>query len=67
MGSKNAGWKTIFFQSQADRDKEAEADHKSLVSLSRNLGNLKEEQAKPDKIVASLSTLSKVIQELETV
>lgn len=64
-GAKNAGWKAIFFQSQVGRDREAEADARSLVSLSRRLGNLEKEQAKPDKTVTSLSMLAEAVEELE--
>jgi hypothetical protein len=43
----------------------AESDPKSLVALSRNLGNLKLERMAPDRAVASLATVKEVIRELE--
>jgi putative hydrolase of the HAD superfamily len=66
-GAKNAGLRAILLLSDAGRDKIAESDPTSLVSLSRNLGNLKLEQITPDKTVASLAMVKKAIIELETI
>jgi hypothetical protein len=43
----------------------AESDPKSLVSLSRNLGNLKLERIAPDRAVASLAMVREAMRELE--
>ena len=64
-GAKNAGFKAIHFSSDVGRDKIAEADPKSLVSISRNLGNLEKEQMKPDNTITSLATVRKAIEEIE--
>ncbi len=66
-GAKNVGLRAIYLSSDAGRDKIAESDPTSLVSLSRNLGNLKLEQITPDKTVASLAMVKKAIIELETI
>lgn len=66
-GAKNAGLRAIYLSSDAGRDKIAESDPTSLVSLSRNLGNLKLEQITPDKTVASLAMVKEAIIELETI
>jgi len=65
-GAKNAVFKAIYFSSDAGRDKIAEADPTSLVSLSRRLGNLSKDQVVPDKTITSLITLMEVVKELET-
>jgi putative hydrolase of the HAD superfamily len=65
-GAKNAGCKAIHFSSEVGRDKIAESDPKSLVSFSRRLGKLKEDQIVADKIITSLSMAPKAVQELET-
>ena len=65
-GAKNAGFKAIYFSCVVGRDRIAESDPASVVSLSRKLGNLKEEEIVPDATVISLSILKKVIRELET-
>jgi putative hydrolase of the HAD superfamily len=64
-GAKNAGLVAIHLSGSAGRDKMAESDPKSLVSLSRNLGNLKLERIAPDRAVASLAMVKEVIAELE--
>jgi putative hydrolase of the HAD superfamily len=64
-GAKNAGLGVIHLSGSAGRDKMAESDSKSLVSLSRNLGNLKLERTAPDRTVASLAMVREVIRELE--
>ena len=65
-GAKNAGFNAIHLSSDAGRDKIAEADPTSLVSISRNLGNLKREHLKPDKTVTSLAMAREAIREIET-
>lgn len=65
-GAKNAGLKAIHLLSDAGRDKIAEADPRSLVSISRNLGSLKKEHIKPDRIVTSLAKVREAIREIET-
>jgi len=64
-GAKNAGFKAIYLSSDSGRDKIAESDPTSLVSLSRSLGSLKEDEIAPDAIITSLSMVTKVIKELE--
>lgn len=64
-GARNAGFRAIYLSSDAGRDKIAESDPTSLVSLSRNLGNLRLEQITPDKTVTSLTMVKKAIMELE--
>jgi putative hydrolase of the HAD superfamily len=64
-GAKNAGFKTIHFSCEEGRDRVAEADPNSLVSLYRNLGNLSHQQASPDKTINSLVETIRAIQELE--
>ena len=65
-GAKNAGFKAIYFSSEVGRDKIAESDPKSLVSFSRRLGNLKEDQIVADRTITSLAMAPKTVQELET-
>jgi len=65
-GAKNAGFRAIHLSCVEGRDKVAEADPTSLVSLSRSLGTLKKEQIIPDKTITSLATATKAINELET-
>jgi putative hydrolase of the HAD superfamily len=65
-GAKNAGCKAIHFSSEVGRDKIAESDPKSLVSFSRRLGKLKEDQIVADRTITSLSMAPKAVQELET-
>jgi putative hydrolase of the HAD superfamily len=64
-GAKNAGFKAVYFSSNAGRDKTAESDPTSLVSLSRSLGNLKLKQIEPDRTVTSLSMVIRAVSELE--
>jgi len=65
-GAKNAGYKAIHFSSEVGRDKIAESDPKSLVSFSRRLGKLKEDQIVADRTITSLSMAPNAVQELET-
>jgi len=65
FGAKNAGFRAIHFACEDGRDKVAEADPNSLVSLSRNLGNLSPEQVAPDKTINSLAEAIEAIKEME--
>lgn len=64
-GAKSAGFKAIHLSSAVGRDKIAESDPNSLVSLSRNLGSLEGKEMKPDKTIASLAIIGKTIEEIE--
>lgn len=64
-GAKNAGFRAIHLTGAEGRDKRAESDPTSLVSLSRNLGQLKKEQIAPDKTIPSLAMLIETIKEME--
>ena len=64
-GAKNAGFRAIHLTGAEGRDKRAESDPTSLVSLSRNLGQLKKEQIAPDKTITSLAMLIEAIKEME--
>ena len=63
-GAKNAGFRAIHLSGTTGRDKIAESDPESLVSLSRNLGGLTIKHIKPDKTISSLSMLKDAIKEL---
>jgi len=65
-GAKNAGYKAIHLSSKEGHDRQAENDPKSLVSRSRNLGNLSTAPITPDKAVSSLVMAIRAIKELET-
>ena len=65
-GAKNAGMKAVHLSCDQGHDRVAEADPTSLVSLSRNLGNLTDEQLTPDKTIDTLAMTKKAILELET-
>jgi putative hydrolase of the HAD superfamily len=64
-GAKNAGLTAIHFLSQEGRDRIAESDPNSLVSLSRKLGNLRGLRIVPDIEIRSLAVLMEAIEELE--
>ncbi len=64
-GAKNAGFKAIHLACAEGRDKKAESDPTSLVSLSRNLGQLRKEQLAPDKTITSFAILIQTIKEME--
>jgi putative hydrolase of the HAD superfamily len=64
-GARNAGVRAIHFSSQEGRDRVAESDPGSLVSLSRRLGNLTAERIVPDLEISSLSILVEAIEYLE--
>jgi len=64
-GAKSAGFWAVHLSGTEGRDKIAESDPESLVSLSRNLGSLPIEQVQPDKTIPSLSMFKQTIEELE--
>jgi putative hydrolase of the HAD superfamily len=64
-GAKRAGFWAVHLSGTEGRDKIAESDPESLVSLSRNLGSLPIEQVQPDKTIPFLSMLKQTIEELE--
>jgi hypothetical protein len=65
-GAKNAGFKAIYLSTEVGRDRIAESDPASLVSISRKGNNLSEDQIVPDKTIRSLGMAIKAIQELDT-
>jgi putative hydrolase of the HAD superfamily len=64
-GAKSAGFWAVHLSGTEGRDKMAESDPESLVSLSRNLGSQPIEQTQPDKTIPSLSRFKEAIKELE--
>jgi putative hydrolase of the HAD superfamily len=64
-GAKNAGFKAIYLSSNVGRDRLAESDPKSLVTLSRNLGRLTMKQIEPDETIVSLSMVKHAIDKIE--
>ena len=65
-GAKNAGLKAIHLSSEFGRDKTAEVDPNSLLSLSRKLGGPVTGHITPDRTISSLAMLAGTIKELET-
>ncbi len=65
-GAQGAGFKAIYFSSEEGRDRLAESDPLSLVSLSRRLSDLDKDQVMPDSTITSLALAMKAIEELET-
>jgi len=64
-GAKKAGLKAIWLSSEEGHDRGAESDPTSLVSISRDISNLKNEETMPDKTISSISLLEKTIEEIE--
>jgi len=64
-GAKNAGFKAIYLSTEVGRDRIAESDPTSLVSISRKISNLSKDQIVPDKTIRSLAMVIKAIQELD--
>ena len=64
-GAQSAGFKAIYLSSEEGRDKIAESDPSSLVSLSRRLGNLSKDQMIPNSTITSLAMAIKAIEDLE--
>ncbi|MDH7564729.1 MAG: HAD family hydrolase [Candidatus Bathyarchaeota archaeon] len=60
-GAKNAGLRAAHFHSQEGRDRVAEADPRSLVSLSRSLGSSGLREVAADWVVGSLTELVEVL------
>lgn len=65
-GAKNAGFKAIYLSTQIGRDRIAESDPASLVSISRKINNQSEDQIVSDKTISSLARAIEAIQELDT-
>jgi len=65
-GAKNAEFKAIYLSTNVGRDRIAESDPKSLVSISRKLKRLRKDQIIPDKTITSLAMAIKAIEELDT-
>lgn len=65
-GAKNAGLKAIYLSTEVGRDRIAESDPTSLVSISRKINNLTKDQIVPDKTITSLAMAIEAIQELDT-
>lgn len=65
-GAKNAGLKAIYLSTEVGRDRIAESDPTSLVSISRKLNNLTKDQIVPDKTISSLAMAIEAIEELDT-
>jgi putative hydrolase of the HAD superfamily len=64
-GAKNAGFKAIYLLTEVGRDRMAESDPASLVSISRKIDNLRKDQIVPDKTISSLAMVMKAIEELD--
>jgi putative hydrolase of the HAD superfamily len=64
-GAKNAGFKTIYFDSEEGKDRIAEKDPASLVAQSRNIGMLKKDQVMADRRITSFRMIAETIEELE--
>lgn len=64
-GAKNAGLRAVHLLSLEGRDKIAESDPNSLVSLSRRLGDLEDRKIVPDREISSLAMLMEAIEELK--
>jgi putative hydrolase of the HAD superfamily len=61
-GAKNAGLKAAYLSTEKGRDKAAESDPNSLVSISRRMGCLNEKDTVPDWIITSLSEIIEAIE-----
>lgn len=64
-GAKNAGFKAIHFSTDFGRDRTAESNPDSLVTFSRKLGDLKEEEIQADNTVNSLKEITNTIIDFE--
>jgi putative hydrolase of the HAD superfamily len=64
-GAKNAGFRAIYLSGNVGRDRLAESDPKSLVTLSRDLGRLTMKRIEPDETIASLSMVKQAIEKIE--
>lgn len=64
-GAKNAGFKAVYVASEVGRDRIAESDPKSLVSISRRLDGLEKRQIIPDVTIDSLALTIEAVEEIE--
>jgi len=64
-GAQKAGFRAIDLSSEEGRDKLAESDPSSLLSLSKRLGSLEEARIIPDMTMTSLGMAMDAIKELE--
>jgi putative hydrolase of the HAD superfamily len=64
-GAQKAGFRAIHLSSEEGRDKLAESDSSSLLSLSKRLGSPKEARIIPDLTITSLGMARDAIEELE--
>jgi FMN phosphatase YigB (HAD superfamily) len=64
-GARNAGFRTIYFDSEVGKDRIAEADPASLVAQSRKIGTLKKDQVTADRRITSFKMIAETIEELE--
>ncbi|MBX5321423.1 MAG: HAD family hydrolase [Candidatus Bathyarchaeota archaeon] len=60
-GAKNAGFKAVHLLCESGRDRKAESNPTSLVSLSRKLGSLRAEDIVPDATINSLAILKNLL------
>jgi len=60
-GAKNAGFKAIHFSTDFGRDRIAESNPDSLVTFSRRLGDLKEEEIEADLTINSLKEITNYV------
>jgi putative hydrolase of the HAD superfamily len=65
-GARNAGFKAIYLSTEVGRDRIAESDPTSLISISRKINTLSKDHIVPDKTIRSLAMAIKAIQELDT-
>lgn len=65
-GARNAGFKAIYLSTEVGRDRIAESDPTSLVSISRKINGLGKGQIAPDKTIISLDMVMKAVEELES-
>ncbi len=65
-GARNAGMKAVLLSSEAGRDREAEADPSSLVSISRRLeAGITASAIAPDATITKLGVLAQALSRLE--
>jgi putative hydrolase of the HAD superfamily len=61
-GAQNAGFKAMLFSGEAGRDRTAESDPSSLVSLSRDLGGLNRKRIVPEDTISSLALVTSLVR-----
>jgi len=64
-GAKNVGFRAVYLSTGVGRDSVEESNPESLISISRRLSTLNEDQTVPDKTVTSLVMVIDAIEELE--